>query len=131
VISDTDRLKSFVAMLNSGRYDEARQMISPEIVIHEPDGIPYGGTFVGLEGFDEFRRKFGRTWQSWSDGPIWYSENDGTVVKLNVITAGSRGTGRIYETWLAEFFTFCDGLIVEAKIFYQDVLGFLAAIGDE
>ena len=126
--TDTERLRSFVGLMSSGRYDEARLMVSSEIVISEPAGIPYGGEFHGLEGFDQFRRTFGATWKSWSDGPIWYAEHAGTVVKLNVITAVSRATGRSYTTPLAEFFTFEGGQLVKIQIFYQDITGFLAAV---
>jgi ketosteroid isomerase-like protein len=126
--TNTERLRAFVGLMNSGQFDEGRKMISERIVIQEPAAIPYGGEFRGLAGFDEFRRIFGATWKSWSDGPMWYAENDGMVVKLNVITAVSRATGRTYVTPLAEFFTFEDGQITGIKIFYQDITGFLAAV---
>ena len=126
--TDTERLQAFVSLMNSGRYDEARSMVSSEIVISEPASIPYGGEFHGLAGFDQFRRTFAATWKSWSDGPIWYAEHGGTVVKLNVITAVSRATGRSYTTPLAEFFTFSGGKLVKIQIFYQDISGFLAAV---
>ena len=127
--TDTERLQTFVGLMMSGRYDEARSMVSSDVVIHEPASIPYGGEFHGLEGFDQFRRTFGATWKSWSDGPIWYAEHAGKVVKLNVITAVSRATGRSYTTPLAEFFTFKDGKLAEIQVFYQDIPGFLAAVG--
>jgi hypothetical protein len=126
--TDTQRLQTFVELMNSGCFDEARTMVSDRIVIHEPPLIPYGGEFRGLAGFDEFRRTFAATWKSWADDPIWYAEHDGTVVKLNVITAVSRATGRTYVTPLAEFFTFENGQIVDVKIFYQDTPAFLAAV---
>ncbi|GAA1002898.1 hypothetical protein Aple_001980 [Acrocarpospora pleiomorpha] len=127
--TDTERLKTFVGLMNSGRFDTAREMVAEDVRIEEPDAIPYGGTFTGLAGFDEFRRIFAATWRRWSDGPMWYAENEGTVVKLNVITAVSRATGQEYTTPLAEFFTFTDGKISRITIFYQDVPGFLKAIG--
>jgi hypothetical protein len=129
--TDTERLQTFVGLMSAGRYDEAREMVSEKLTIHEPAAIPYGGEFHGLAGFDEFRRIFGATWRSWSDGPIWYAEHAGTVVKLNVITAESRATRRSYVTPLAEFFTFEDGSLVDIKVFYQDIPGFLDAIGGE
>jgi hypothetical protein len=127
--TDTERLQRFVELMNSGRYDDARGMLSDDVVIREPPAIPYGGEFKGLAGFDEFRRVFGGTWKSWTDGPIWYAENEGTVAKLNVITAVSRATGKTYSTLLAEFFTFADGKLVEVEVFYQDLPGFLEAVG--
>lgn len=128
--TNTARLQDFVGLLNQGRFDEARKFVSPTIVMHEPAVIPYGGDFVGLEGFDLFRKRFAATWRKWEDGPIWYAEHNGTVVKHNVIRATSRATGRVYETPLAEFFTFADGKIVEVYIYYQDIPGFLAAIDE-
>ena len=59
--TDTARLQAFVGLMNSGRYDEARSLVSSEIVISEPASIPYGGEFRGLEGFDQFRRAFAAT----------------------------------------------------------------------
>lgn len=126
--TDTERLRRFVGLMNGGRFDEARAMVAEDVTINEPASIPYGGMFTGLAGFDEFRRVFARTWRRWTDGPIWYAEHDGTVVKLNTVTAVSRATGREYTTPLAEFFTFRDGKISGITIFYQDIPGFLAAI---
>lgn len=128
---DIERLDDFVALMNAGQYDVAKKYISPDIVLREPDAIPYGGVRHGLAGFDEFRRLFAKTWKRWSDGPFWYAEADGTVAKYNTITATSRATGHEYTTPLVELFRFEDGLIVEVIVFYQDILGFLAAINDE
>ena len=129
VESDSDRLRTFVGLMNSGKYSDACEMLSENLTIHEPAVLPYGGELRGVAGFDEFRRLFRETWKSWSDGPIWYSENAGTVVKLNVIQAVSRQTGRSYSTPLAEFFTFENGKITDITVFYQDIPGFLSAIG--
>ena len=123
-------LKTFIDLMNSGRYEEAREMVSDEVTISEPPGIPYGGRFEGMTGFDEFRRIFGTTWKSWSEGPIWFAEAEGTAVKLSLATAVRRGTGETYTTPLAEFFTFRDGKLVDVKIFYQDIPAFLAVTED-
>jgi hypothetical protein len=126
--TNTARLKTFVDLMNEGKFDEARAMVSEKVVVREPQAIPYGGDHEGLDGFDTFRSIFAKTWKRWVDGPFWYAEADNTVVKYNTITATSRATGRQYTTRLVELFTFEDGLIVEAVIFYQDVPEFLAAI---
>ncbi len=127
-VTNTERLKHFVDLMNAGKYDDARQMVSPKWRVREPDVIPYGGVHEGLEGFDNFRKIFAATWKRWVDGPFTYTEGDDCVIKYNVITATSRVTGREYTTPLAELFRFEDGLLVEAIIFYQDIPGFLAAI---
>ena len=126
-MTNTERLRTFVELMSTGQFDTARAMVHPEMTILEPPDIPYGGRFDGLAGFDEFRSRFAATWSSWKDSPMWYAENGDTVVKWNRIQARNRTTGIVYETPLAEFFTFRDGLIVAAEIFYQDVTGLNAA----
>lgn len=128
ITTDTQRLQTFVGLMNAGKFDEARDMVSEKVVVREPAAIPYGGDHDGLQGFDRFRSIFAATWKRWEDGPMWYAESAGTVAKYNTITATSRATGRTYTTRLVELFTFEEGLIVEAVVFYQDVPGFLDAI---
>jgi len=130
-VTNTDRLKKFVDLMNKGRFDEAREMVAEHVVLHEPAAIPYGGEHKGLEGFDRFRDIFAATWKRWQDGPIWYAESDQTVVKYNTITAVSRATGRTYTTRLVELFTFENEKISDVVIFYQNVPEFLAAISPE
>jgi ketosteroid isomerase-like protein len=122
------RLRDFVALLNSGDYEGATDYISPDITIHEPYALPYGGELRGLEGWGTFRSLFRQTWKNWSDGPIWYAEADGTVAKENIVTATSRLTGKICTTRLAEIFTFREGKIIESRIYYQDIASVLSAI---
>lgn len=126
--SDLERLREFVALLSSGEFVEAEKFISDEITIHEPYALPYGGELHGRDGWASFRSIFRQTWKHWVDGPIWYAEAAGTVVKENVITATSRLTGKTCTTRLAEFFTFRDGRIVESRIYYQDIPAVLSAI---
>lgn len=126
--SDLDRLREFVALLSQGDFREAEKFISPDITIHEPYALPYGGELHGLEGWATFRSIFRQTWKGWVDGPIWYAEANGTVVKENIITATSRRTNKTCTTRLAEFFTFRDGTIVESRIYYQDIPAVLSAI---
>lgn len=129
--TDVDRLREFVALMSSGHVVEAKKYISADIAIHEPYALPYGGELRGHDGWETFRRIFRQTWMQWVDGPIWYAEADGTVVKENIVTATSRLTGKSCTTRLAEIFTFRDGKIVESRIYYQDVAGLLSAITPE
>lgn len=129
--TDLERLREFVALMSRGDVSEAEKFISPDIAIHEPYGLPYGGEMRGREGWETFRSVFRQTWKHWEDGPIWYAEANGTVVKENIVTATSRRTGKSCTTRLAEIFTFRDGKIVETRIYYQDVAGLLSAITPE
>lgn len=126
--SDLERLREFVTLLSNGNFAEAEQYISDEMTIHEPYALPYGGELHGHEGWATFRSIFRETWKHWVDGPIWYAEAAGTVVKENIVTATSRRTGKTCMTRLAEFFTFRDGMIVESRIYYQDIPAVLSAI---
>lgn len=129
--TDLERLREFVALMSSGDVAEAEKYIATDIAIHEPYALPYGGELRGREGWDTFRKIFRQTWKRWVDGPIWYAEADGTVVKENIVTATSRLTGKTCTTRLAEIFTFRDGKIVESRIYYQDVAGVLSALTPE
>lgn len=126
--TDLERLRDFVALLTAGDFDAAADYISPDIAIHEPNALPYGGEMRGVKGWETFRSIFRQTWKHWSDGPIWYAEAAGTVVKENIVTATSRLTGKTCTTRLAEIFTFREGKIIESRIYYQDIPAVLSAI---
>jgi len=129
--TDLERLREFVALLTRGDFGGAEKFISPDITIHEPYALPYGGELRGREGWETFRSIFRQTWKQWVDGPIWYAEANGTVVKENIVTATSRRTNKTCTTRLAEIFTFREGKIVESRIYYQDLPAVLSAITPE
>ena len=45
--------KRFVAALSAGDWDTGASLMHPDFELREPDALPYGGTYKGIEGFKQ------------------------------------------------------------------------------
>jgi uncharacterized protein len=89
--------------------------LHPEITIHEPDPLPYGGTYRGHAEVMEFMKGAAGVMDvSRFDVEDLVADGDTVVARL---TVGLHGGG---ETMLSEHWTMRDGQAVELRVFCFD-----------
>lgn len=108
----------------------------PEVVIREPDSLPYGGEYRGLDGFERHAVRWLRTWGSLQPGDerklnaIFHDADDTVIVRWQ-LRARAPGTEAALDAPMVGVYRMHEGELVEAQMFYADtatVLRFLDEI---
>lgn len=102
-----------------GDAETAASFFSSNIVLHEPESLPYGGTYIGLE---EIAGAVGEIAQRLDLSGLHVEKLIGDSETVVALVRGTwRGdNGRNVEVRLSEWFTFADGKVVELRAFYWD-----------
>lgn len=95
---------------------EVLDLLHPDLEIREPESLPYGGTYHGLEGFQKLHAKTAEFWDFDSMKPADYVCQNDYVVALNRITGRVRSTGRFLDMPLVAVWAFEGGRIRSADI---------------
>lgn len=102
---------------------------SPDVVLHQADALPYGGTWRGHEGMQRFFAAMSGVWESFDmveQEFLATGETGGPVVVLTHVRARARATGRELAFPILQTITVTDGRIAEVRPFYWDT----AAVAD-
>lgn len=115
----TEVMDQFFAGYAAGDLDAVASLVHPDGVIRESDALPFGGDYVGPDGFrtliGAMLRDFDFEVLSREDLPA----GDTLVIKMGArFTA--RHSGEQVELPVVELYTVRDGLIVEADVYYKD-----------
>ncbi|MEV8425800.1 nuclear transport factor 2 family protein [Streptomyces niveus] len=96
---------------------------SPDVVLHQADALPYGGTWRGHEGMERFFAAMSGVWESFDmveQEFLATGETGGPAVVLTRIRARARATGRELAFPILQTITVTDGRIAEVRPFYWD-----------
>lgn len=113
-------VRTLYARAGSGDWDGAEELLSPDLVIHEPPSLPFGGDWTGR---DALRRLFARVMGIWESPQVEIESivgDDVHVVALLRFTMTSKATGRTFTQPVAEVSVIEDGVIREMRIHYFD-----------
>jgi ketosteroid isomerase-like protein len=90
--------------------------LDDNVVVHEPDFLPYGGEYVGK---NDFLRLFGRIgeFMNLAEMTLHYTVADGERV-IAVLGIQDAKTGQLNH--FAEQSTVRDGKVVDMRLFYYD-----------
>ena len=121
-MTNRQRMEQFYACAASGDHETVNAMIHPDFIGYEPDGLPYGGVYKGIEGwFNVVQTVFG-TWENFTPRLKYILQDD----KDEIFAAGLHTTGKVaatgetFDTFILEQWKFKDGLICELRPFYWD-----------
>ena len=106
--------------IGSGDFETINSILSPDVVVREASGLPYGGCYSGHDGFFDLMRRLGECWEDLSPFDMKYAAGDDTVVMLCTLKGISRATGRHLCQPLTEAWTFRDGRAIEGTVSYHD-----------
>lgn len=93
---------------------------SPDVVLHQAEGLPYGGTWRGHEGMERFFIAMSQTWESFDMVEQTFLATEDPVVVLTQVHARARATGRELTFPILQTITVKDGRITEVRPFYWD-----------
>src|SRR3954453_22295545 len=106
------------------------ELLDPNVVMHIPESMPYGGDHVGPDGFQAASDAMNLTWRITEGLDMSFVEfGDDQVVCLVSWLGESLHTGNTVPMRMVEFFRVADGKIVEITIFYWDTVAIVEATG--
>ena len=117
-----DTYFALVAALKSEDEAAIRALISPDFVMYEDEGMPYGGVYRGQDGFFELIDKVWRTWGGTHFEPLYQiADPAGSMVCAVVGFRGTPGQStEAVEALINEVWEFRNGQAVEARVWYFD-----------
>jgi uncharacterized protein len=105
--------------------------LHPEIVLYQPESLPYGGEWRGREAFGQWLDAFVRTWTDVTPtDPVFHTCGDDMIISTVTMRASSRATGREIVMPICQVIRFSAGLPIEWRNFAWDTAKMLDAIGD-
>lgn len=112
--------------------DEAktRTLIAPDFVMHEDEGMPYGGVYHGPDGFFDLIAKVWGTWGGTHFEPLYQiADPAGAKICAVVRFRGTPGnSSETVEALINEVWEFRNGQAVAATVWYYDSASLCRAI---
>lgn len=111
----------FLAALQAGDRDAMAEMLDPDFIIEEAEGLPYAGIYRGLDGWLALSRAVVGTWSGFRISPVEYpGESADSFVVRFAISGRSRRTGKAFETTVLELWRFREGRLAAILPYYFD-----------
>lgn len=110
-----------------GDLETAASFFSDKLVLHEPESLPYGGVYSGLQEVGSIVSQIARRLDL-SKLTIERLVGDGDDVVALVTASWNGDNGKRTEARLSEWFTFLDRKVVEIRAFYWDVAALNATL---
>lgn len=114
----------------SGGVDAALALVHPDVVVDEPPELPFGGRFMGHDGFRLLVALIGEhanaSWQGFEVS----STSTGAVAWMELRFTGRR-TGRSVVTTVVERYEVVDDLLHRVDVYYKDPRAVASLVADE
>lgn len=111
----------FLSAMSAGDFAATSDMIDRDFVVQEAAGLPYAGTYRGIDGWRELSKAVLKTWADFKIRPLeLLGETDNTLVVRFALSGRSRRTGTSFETTVLELWRFRDGRLCEIVPYYWD-----------
>ncbi|MFE5870313.1 nuclear transport factor 2 family protein [Streptomyces roseifaciens] len=113
---------AFLAAGGPGRatFDFLAPYFAPDVVLHQADALPYGGTWRGHRGIEDNMLAMAATWELFDFAEQEFLAIGETTVVRTLVRARARATGRELTFPILQTITFKDGRIAEVRPFYWD-----------
>nr|WP_232327831.1 nuclear transport factor 2 family protein [Kibdelosporangium sp. MJ126-NF4]CEL13724.1 hypothetical protein [Kibdelosporangium sp. MJ126-NF4] len=93
---------------------------SPHVVLHQAANLPYGGTWRGHDGMEQFFHTMAETWQAFDMLDQTFLTTTTPLVVLTHVHAQARTTGLHLHFPILQTITVHNGQITEVRPFYWD-----------
>jgi ketosteroid isomerase-like protein len=112
----------------SGNIEMLAGAFHRDVVVHEPQSLPYAGDWNGLEGIAALFQKMQESWSNVAVENLQAAQNDDVVFMSCTLSLTSRANGMTIQQPFAEVLRFRDGRLLEGTPFYYDTSEILAAL---
>ncbi|MDV3127022.1 nuclear transport factor 2 family protein [Mycobacterium sp. 21AC1] len=110
-------------------FDDMGAALDPEVVLHQSPDLPWGGDWIGYEGFKGWSTEMSRHWDMVDvQDPAFFENGDQVIVSCRLVTR-SRLTGESLDYPMAQLVTVREGRITEFRAFYWNVPHYRRACG--
>ncbi|WP_225768144.1 nuclear transport factor 2 family protein [Inquilinus sp. Marseille-Q2685] len=99
----------------------------PDVVVHEPQSLPYAGDWRGFAGIGALFRRMREVWSDVGVERMEAIRSGDTVFMTCTLNLTARGSGEAISQPFAEVLRFRDDLLIDGLPFYHDT-GALAAL---
>jgi ketosteroid isomerase-like protein len=107
-------------------FEPLAPFFAPDVVLHQAEALPYGGTWRGHAGMERFFVAMSTAWESFEMLEQEFHPAGDVVVVRTQVRATARTTGRQLEFPILQTVRIAEGRIAEIWPFYWDT----AAIAD-
>jgi ketosteroid isomerase-like protein len=108
-------------------FAELAPFFAADVVLHQADALPYGGTWQGHAGMEAFFTAMSTAWASFTLLDQEFVESGDVVVVRTHVRATARATGREVEFPILQLVRVAGGRITEVRPFYWDTAAIAAA----
>jgi uncharacterized protein len=125
-MSDTDGQKNLQIVKTMtdngilGRWDIVKPLVADDLVMHVPEGIPYGGVYHGWQGYLNIFAAMGKFWSELKVGPSSFATYDNKVAVISHLNGRIARSNKEVSMPLAEVWEIRDGRICAITAFYFD-----------
>ena len=119
--SRTRSNQAFIAEMlgQKKRLEDYPDRVDPNLVMHEPASLPFGGTYQGLDDFKRFYAKV----RDFYDFDTWRLVDVVAEGAIVFSTSQVGVAGRDTTMHIAERFRFSGTMLVEVRVFISEVAG--------
>jgi uncharacterized protein len=121
-------VQSIFAALSQGNLAQAATYFDPEICIYEPAHLPYGGIYVGHDGFYDLFQQLNQTFDRLIIPPSAIVDAGCAVIAMTTLQGQTRGTNIPVNMPLNEVFVVRNDKVTEVRPFYWDSAAIVDAI---
>lgn len=100
---------------------------APDVVLHQAEGLPYGGIWRGHEGMERFFVAMSQTWETFDMVEQEFLATGETAIVLTQIHARARATGKELDFPILQTLRVQDARITEVRPFYWDTTAIATA----
>lgn len=119
-MSNLDIVRAIQDGTAGGEIRTGKAFYAADFTLREAPSLPYGGTFRGAAGLEDFIDRHEATWAERSFEVLKYVEVGDQVICLVELTARSRRTGKAITMQVTEWWTLRDGQVIDIHEFYFD-----------
>ena len=108
-------------------FDEMRQTMDAGVVLHQSPDLPFGGEYVGYEGYERWAKAMAFIFDKLEVTDREFFEHGEKVIVICRFVTRSRINGSVEDLPMAQVVTVRNGKIIDFRPFYWNVPAYIAA----